>query len=174
MTACRNTAADCIIFRTVCNSWLRQQFRRYQVLIRYYWASASMTKGNRLSKRKRNVLRRDDYFYFHHYSFQICITDKAWGGQYDWIYGQISFFSHFARLSKSPLFFPGWLCHETCHSLGRWATSCIDPSSSSLNLRTYERSTWNKSSLLLTEKKSCPMKKDGRNIQLSWPKKLGQ
>ena len=55
------------------------KFRRYQVFIRYYWASASMTKGNRLSKRKRNVLRRDDYFYFHHYSFQICITDQAWG-----------------------------------------------------------------------------------------------
>ena len=36
------------------------------------------TKGNRLSKRKRSVLRCDDYFYFHHYSFQICITDQAW------------------------------------------------------------------------------------------------
>ena len=55
------------------------KFRRYQVFIRYHWASAGMTKGNRLSKRKRNVLRRDDYFYFHHYSFQICITDQAWG-----------------------------------------------------------------------------------------------
>ena len=53
--------------------------RRYQVFIRYHWASAGMTKGNRLWKRKRNVLRRDDYFYFHHYSFQICITDQAWG-----------------------------------------------------------------------------------------------
>ena len=68
--------------------------------------------GNKLSKRKRNVLRRDDYFYFHHYSFQICITDQAWG-QYDWIYMAKFLFLHFARLSKSPLFFPGWLCHET-------------------------------------------------------------
>ena len=68
------------------------KFRRYQVFIRYHGASAGMTKGNRLSKRKRNVLRRDDYFYFHHYSFQICITDQAWG-QYDWIYGQIPFFA---------------------------------------------------------------------------------
>ena len=87
------------------------KFRRYQVFIRYHWASAGMTKGNRLSKRKRNVLRRDDYFYFHHYSFQICITDQAWG-QYDWIYGQIPFL-HFVKLSRSPLFFPVWLCHET-------------------------------------------------------------
>ena len=60
------------------------KFRRYQVFMSYHWASAGMTKGNRLSKRKRNVLRRDDYFYFHHYSFQICITDQA-SGQYDWI-----------------------------------------------------------------------------------------
>ena len=50
------------------------KFRRYLVFIRYHCASAGMTKGNRLWKRKRNVLRRDDYFYFHHCSFQICIT----------------------------------------------------------------------------------------------------
>ena len=80
------------------------KFRRYQVFIRYHWASAGMTKGNRLSKRKRNVLRRDDYFYFHHYSFQICITDQAWS-QYDWIYMAKFLFLHFVRLSKSPLFF---------------------------------------------------------------------
>ena len=94
LTACRNTAAYCIFlpFGTPDSG---SKFRRYQVFIRYHWASASMTKGNRLSKRKRNVLRRDDYFYFHHYSFQICITDQAWGGQYDWIYDQISFFFFF-------------------------------------------------------------------------------
>ena len=88
LTACRNTAAYCIIFLTVWNSWLRQQISKIPSL--YHWASAGMTKGNRLSKRKRNVLRRDDYFYFHHYSFQICITDQAWD-QYEWIYGQIPF-----------------------------------------------------------------------------------
>ena len=106
LTACRNTAAYCIFlpFGTPDSG---SKFRRYQVFIRYNWTSASMTKGNRLSKRKQNVLRRDDYFYFHHYSFQICITDQAWGGQYDWIYGKLSFsfFSHFVRLCLSPLFF---------------------------------------------------------------------
>ena len=92
LTACRNTAAYCIFlpFGTPDSG---SKFRRYQVFIRYYWASAGMTKGSRLSKRKRNVLRRDDYFYFHHYSFQICITDQAWDGQHDWIYGPIFFFS---------------------------------------------------------------------------------
>ena len=71
------------------------KFRRYQVFMSYHWASAGMTKGNRLSKRKRNVLnvlRRDDCFYIHHHTFQLCITDQAWG-QYDWIYGQIPFFA---------------------------------------------------------------------------------
>ena len=48
-----------------------------------------MTKGNRLSERKGNIWRRDDFFYFHYYSIQICITDQVKGGQYDWIYGQI-------------------------------------------------------------------------------------
>ena len=67
------------------------KYRRYQVFIRHHWASAGMTKGNRLWKRKRNVLRRDDCFYFHHYSIQICITDQSWGGQYDWIYGWFLF-----------------------------------------------------------------------------------
>ena len=92
LTACRNTAAYCIFlpFGTPDSG---SKFRRYQVFIRYYWASAGMSKGSRLSKRKRNVWRCDDYFYFHYYSIQICITDQAWGGQYDWIYGQIPFFA---------------------------------------------------------------------------------
>ena len=81
LTACRNTASYCIFlpFGTPDSG---SKFRRNQVFIRYYWASAGMTKGSRLLKRKRNVLRHDDYFYFHHYSFQICITDQAWG-QYE-------------------------------------------------------------------------------------------
>ena len=97
------------------------KFWRHQVFIRNHWASAGKTKGNRLWKRKRNV-------YFHHYSFQICITGQAWG-QHDWIYGQIPFL-HFSRLSRSPLFFPGWLCHETSslaarpRALNHWSSLC--------------------------------------------------
>ena len=94
LTACRNTAAYCI-FLPFGTSDPGSKFRRYQVFLRNHWASAPMTKGNRLWKRKRNLLRRDDYFYFHHYSFQIWITDQAWG-QYDWIFGQIPF-SHFVH-----------------------------------------------------------------------------
>ena len=76
LTACRNTAAYWIFlpFGTPDSG---SKFRRYQVFIRYHWASAGMTKGNRLWKRKGNVLRRDDYFYFHHCFFQICITDQS-------------------------------------------------------------------------------------------------
>ena len=94
LTACRNTAAYCI-FLPFGTSDPGSKFRRYQDFLRNHWASAPMTKGNRLWKRKRNLLRRDNYFYFHHYSFQICITDQAWG-QYDWIFGQIPF-SHFVH-----------------------------------------------------------------------------
>ena len=116
-TACRNTAAYCN-FLPFGPPDAGSNFRRYQVVVRYYRASAGMTKGSKLSKRKRNVLRRDDYFYLHHYFFQVCITDQAWGGQYDWIYGQISFFFFlFFRILldflKVLYFFPAWLCHET-------------------------------------------------------------
>ena len=92
LTVFRNTAAKCIFlpFGTPDSG---SKFQRYQVFLRDHWASASMTKGNRLWKRKRNVLRRDDYFYFHHYPFQICITDQVWNQWLD-IYGQIPFF-HF-------------------------------------------------------------------------------
>ena len=113
-----------------------------------------MTKGNRLSKRKRNVLRRDDYFYFHHYSFQICITDQAWS-QYDWIYGQIPFL-HFARLCRSPLFFlVGYAMRlrRLLRDLMHWSSLC------SL-LITYDWSTCSKSSILFTETKSRQMKKE--------------
>ena len=128
LSACRNTAAYCIFlpFGTPDSG---SKFRRYQVFIRYHGASAGMTKGNRLSKRKRNVLRRDDYFYFHHYSFQICITDQAWGGQYDWIYGQIPFFFRILLdFLKVLYFFPAWLCYETSsfarslHDLTHWSS----------------------------------------------------
>ena len=40
------------------------KFRRYQVFIRYYLASAGMTKGSRLSKRKRNVLFLSNMHYW--------------------------------------------------------------------------------------------------------------
>ena len=132
------------------------KFRRNQVFIKYYWASAKMTKGSKLSKRKRNVLRRDDYFYFHHCSFQICITDQAWG-QYDWIYGQIPFL-HFARLCRSPLFFlVGYAMRlrRLLRDLMHWSSLC------SL-LRTYDWSTCSKSSILFTETKSRQMKKERR------------
>ena len=153
MTAWRNTAAYCIFlpFGTPDSG---SKFRRYQVFMSYHWASAGMTKGNRLSKRKRNVLRRDDYFYFHHYSFQICITDQAWS-QYHWIYGQIPFL-HFARLCRSPLFFlVGYAMRlrRLLRDLMHWGSLC------SL-LRTDEWSTWSKSSILFTETKSRQMKKE--------------
>ena len=53
-----------------------------------------------LSKQKWNVLRRDDYCYFHHYSFQICITDKREVNTTGSIHSQTPFFFlHFVRLS---------------------------------------------------------------------------
>ena len=81
---------DTAVIRWICTGWIpsgwwampgnnKSLVAVYQTTIceRYTEEYNQPTKGNRLSKRKRNVLRCDDYFYFHHYSFQICITDQA-------------------------------------------------------------------------------------------------
>ena len=55
--------------------------------------------GKRLSKRQRNVSCRDDYVYFHHYSFQICITDLSvrsiwldiWPNSFSWLVMPLDF-----------------------------------------------------------------------------------
>ena len=121
-----------------------------------------MTKGSRLSKRKQNVLRRDDYFYFHHYSFEICITDQAWCVQYDWIYGQISFLFFFLILLdflKVLYFLLLGYATRLLRLLGRYATSRIEALFDRSLLRTYERSTCSKSSIVFTDTKSRAMKK---------------
>ena len=160
LTAYRSTTAYCI-FLPFGAFDSGSKFRRYQVFIMYHWTFAGMTKGNRLLKRKRNVLKRDDYFYFHHYFLKICITDKAWGGQYDWTFSQIPFFFLCILLDflKVLYFFSLWLCHETS-SFARSMRDLVQWISLRSLLRTYNRSTCSKSTILFTETKSAPMKKE--------------
>ena len=70
-----------------------------------------MTKGNRLSKRKRDILRRDDYFTFIIIPFKYTLLTKPELNMTGYMAKFL--FLHFARLSRSPLFFSGWLCQET-------------------------------------------------------------
>ena len=67
-----------------------------------------------------------------------------------------SFFCILFDFLKVLYFIPGYLCHET-PTLARWVTSCIEARFVQL-LRTYERSTCSKSSILFTDTKSGPMK----------------
>ena len=118
------------------------KFRRYQVFMSYHWASAGMTKGNRLSKRKRNVLRRDDYFYFHHYWASVrSIWLDIWPN---------SFFCILLDFLEVLYFFLVGYATRLRRSFGRCGTSCSEARLRSL-LRTYERSTCSKSSILFTE-----------------------
>ena len=71
---------------------------------------------------------------------------------------KFGFFLHFVRVSQSPFFFLVRYATRLRRSLGRCATSCIEARLRSL-LRTYERSTCSKSSMLFTDTKSGPMKK---------------
>ena len=70
-------------------------------------------------------------------------------------------FLHFARLSRSPFFFLVGYATRLRRSFGRCGTSYIEARLRSL-LRTYERSTCSKSSIVFTETKSRPMRKERR------------
>ena len=117
-------------FLTVWNSWLRQQISKIPSLYKVSWSFRWNDEGKQAVKTKaERFIRRDDYFYFHHYSFQICITDQAWG-QYDWIYDQIPFL-HFARLCRPHALKLALLTFKNY-------------------VRTYEWSTCSKSSILFS------------------------
>ena len=106
LTACRNMAAYCIIFLTVWNSWFRQQIPKilslYKVSPSFRWND----KGKQVWKRKRNVLRRDDYFFFIIIPFKYTLLTKREVSMTGYMAKFL--FLHFARLSKSPSFFSGW------------------------------------------------------------------
>ena len=71
-----------------------------------------MTKGNRLSKRKRSVLSDvTTIFIFIIIPFKYALLTKREVSMTGYMAKFL--FLHFARLSKNPLFFPGWLCQET-------------------------------------------------------------
>ena len=67
------------------------KFRRYQVFLRYHWASAGMTKGKRMSKRKRNVLRRLFLFpslfpsNMHYWPSERSIWLDIWPNSFSWL-----------------------------------------------------------------------------------------
>ena len=88
------------------------KFRRYQVFIRYYLASAGMTKGSRLSKRKRNVLFLSNMHYWPSARWTIWLDiwpNSCFCILLDFLKVLFFFFLYF---------FPGWLCHET------WSFAC--------------------------------------------------
>ena len=155
MTAWRNTAAYCIFlpFGTPDSG---SKFRRYQVFIRYHWASAGMTKGNRLSKPKRNVLRRDDYFDFHHIivNFKYALLTKREVNMTGYM-AKLLFCILLDFLEVLYFFLVGYAMRlrRLLRDLMHWCSLC------SL-LRTYEWSTCSKCSILFTETKSTQMKKE--------------
>ena len=156
LTACRNTAAYCIFwpFETPDSG---SRFRRNQVFIRYHGASAQLTKGNRLSKRKRSVLRPASLFpsnmhYWPSVKWSLWLHVIIWSN---------SFFCILLECLKFLNIFPGWLCHKTS-SFTRPLCNLMRWSSFRSLLRTYERSTCRKSSILFTDTKLGPVKRDRR------------
>ena len=80
-------------------------------------------------------------------------------------------FLHFVRLSRSPLFFPGWLCQDTSSLAARpHALKLIFGHFSELMRGRLVASL----ALCLPRRSRGRWEKNDTNIQLSWPKKLCQ
>ena len=119
-----------------------------------------MTKRSKLSKRKRNVLRREDCFFFIFISILFkyaLLTKREVVNMTGYIAGKISFF--FLDLLKVLYFFLAGYATRLLRMLGRCATSLIEARFDCLLLRTYERSTCSKSSIVFTDTKLGLMKK---------------
>ena len=113
LTACRNTAADCIIFLTVWNSWLRHQTSKilslYKLSLSFLWND----EGKQAVKTKAGCFKAWRLFLFSslflsnmHYSPSVkSIRLDLWPN---------SFFSILLDFLKALYFFPGWsLCKVT-------------------------------------------------------------
>ena len=125
------------------------KFRRYQVFIRYYLASAGMTKGSRLSKRKRNVLFLSNMHYWPSARWSIWLDiwpNSCFCILLDFLKVLYFFF---------PLFF-SWLVMPRDLVARLFAARTHALKLASL-LRTYERWICSKSSILFNETKSRPM-----------------
>ena len=150
LTACRNTAACCIIFLTVWNSWLRQQILKipslYKVSLSFRWndegKQAVKTKAE-CFKAWRLLLFSSLFLSNMHYwpSVRWSIWQDIWPN---------SFFCILLDFLEVRYFFLVGYATRLRRSFARCATSCIEARLRSL-LRTYERSTCSKSSILFTE-----------------------
>ena len=72
LTACRKTAAHCIICLTVWNLKIPSVYR---VSLSFCFND----EGKQAVKTKAECFKAWRRFYFHHYTFQIRVTDQAWG-----------------------------------------------------------------------------------------------
>ena len=123
-----------------------------------------MTKESRLSKPKRNVLRRDDYFYFHHYSFQYALLTKRdvvnmTGYMAKFLFCILLDFLKVLYLILSWLVMPRDFFARSLRDLMHW-------SSLRSLVRTYaEWSTCGKSSIVFTDTRSAAGKKNDANIR---------
>ena len=157
LTACRNTAAYCIILLTVWNSWLRQQISKipslYELSLSFRWndegKQAVKTKAEcfKCFKAWRLFLCSSSYLsIMHHWPSVRSVWLDIWPN---------SFFCILLDFLEVLYFFLVGYATRLRRSFGRCGTSCIEARLRSL-LRTYERSTCSKSSILFTETSRGP------------------
>ena len=171
MTACRNTAAYCIVFLTVWNSWLRQQILKipslYKVSLSFRWND----EGKQAVKTKTECFKAWRLFLLsslflsnmHYWPSVRSISLDIWSN---------SFFGILLDFLEVLYFFLVGYATRLCRSL---RDLMLEARLRSL-LRTYERSTCSKSSIVFTETKSREMKKERRQYPVilteqAWSKK---
>ena len=113
LTACRNTAAYCITFLTVWNSWLRQQISKipslYKVLLSFCWND----EGKQAVETKAKCFKAWRLFLFS----SLFLSNMHYWPSVRWsawldIWPNF-FFLILLDFLKVLYFFPAWLCHET-------------------------------------------------------------
>ena len=176
LTACRNTAAYCIIFLTVWNSWLRQQISKMPSLYKESLSFCSNDEGKQPVKTKAECFKAWRLFLLsslfhsnmHYWPSVRSIWLDIWPNSFFCI------LLDFLKVLKVLYFFPGWLCHETS-SLARSLRDLMHWSSSSLTVKNLLSGRLVPSlAFCLPRRSRVNKKKNDANIQLSWPKKLGQ
>ena len=158
MTACRNTAAYCIFFLTFWNFWLRQQISKipslYKVSLSFRWND----EGKQAVKTKAECFKAWRLFLFSslflsnmHYWLSVkSVWLDIWPNSFFGILLDFLKVLYFSWLVMPRDFFA-----RSLRDLMHWC------SLRSL-LRTYQRSTCSKSSVVFTETKLRPMKKERR------------
>ena len=150
-------------FLTVWNSWLRQQISKVPSLDKVLLSFCFNDEGEKAVKTKAECFKASGLFLFS----SLFLSNMHYWPRVRSVWLDIwpnSFICILLDFLKVLYFIHGWLCHETS-SFVRTLRDLMHWSSLRSLLRTHERSTCSKSSILFTDTKSANEKTNDANIR---------